>query len=335
VVGNGGLQRKLFRDLKAGKFQFGAVVIVIALGIATFVGPYGAYLNLDQALESYFQRFDMADFWLSVDHLSERAVRQIDEIPGVTAQGRVLADVVIEMGGETGERITGRVAGLPPQGHPQVNNIEIVGGAYFSDNWSREILAEERFARFHELRPGDWLTIRVGNATARYRIAGIATGPEFMYPIKSAQELITTPRTFGILFMPQPSLAALFNMEGLVNDVNIRADAGTDRQVIVDALGRILKADGIARMTERNDPQGIASRKTDVIEGVRTAYLTRRSDQITYKLVRQDLDSFRQMAFQFPMLFLVIASLTTYILMGRLIQAQRVQIGLMRGLGYS
>jgi len=51
--------------------------------------------------------------------------------------------------------------------------------------------------------------------------------------------------------------------------------------------------------------------------------------------VRQDLDSFRQMAFQFPMLFLVIASLTTYILMGRLIQAQRVQIGLMRGLGYS
>ncbi len=335
MVGNGGLRRKLFRDLKAGRFQFGAVVIVIALGIATFVGPYGAFLNLDQALESYFQRFDMADFWLSVDHLNERAVRQIDEMPGVTAQGRVLADVVIELGGETGERITGRVAGLPPQGHPRVNNIEIVAGAYFSDNWSREILVEERFAGFHELKPGDWLTIRVGNTTARYRIAGIATGPEFMYPIKSAQELITTPRTFGILFLPQPSLAALFNMEGLVNDVNIRADAGSDRQAIVNALGRILRANGIARMTERNDPQGIASRKTDAIEGVRTAYLTRRNDQITYKLVRQDLDSFRQMAFQFPMLFLVIASLTTYILMGRLIQSQRVQIGLMRGLGYS
>lgn len=334
MVGNGGLQRKLFRDLKASRFQFGAVVIVIALGIATFVGPFGAYLNLDQSLESYFQRFDMADFWLSVDHLNERAVRQMDDLPGVTAQGRVLADVVIEMSGEGGERITGRVAGLPPLGHPRVNNIEIVRGAYFSDNWSREILVEERFAKFHELKPDDWLTIRVGNTSTRYRIAGIATGPEFMYPIKSAQELITTPRTFGILFMPQPSLAALFNMEGLVNDVNILVDTGTDRQMVVDALGSILKANGIARMTERNDPQATASRKADTLEGVRTAYLTRRSDQITYKLVRQDLDSFRQMAFQFPMLFLVIASLTTYILMGRLIQAQRVQIGLMRGLGY-
>lgn len=335
MVGNGGLGRKLLRDLKAGKFQFGAVVIVIALGIATFVGPFGAYLNLEEALESYFQRFDMADLWVSVDSLNERAVRQMNSIPHVTAQGRVLADVVIEMGGSGGERITGRAAGLPPQELPRVNNIEIIDGTYFSDSWSREILVEERFARFHKLKPGDWLDIRVGDTTTRYRIAGIATGPEFMYPIKSAQELITTPRTFGVLFMAQPSLAALFNMEGLVNDVTIRIDTGADKQQVIAAVRAILKNHGITRLTEKNDRQAIASRKTDILEGARTAYLTRRSDQITYKLVKQDLDGFRQMAFQFPMLFLVIASLTTYILMGRLVQSQRVQIGLMRGLGYS
>jgi len=329
------LQLKLFRDLKAAKYQFGAVALVIALGIASFVGPFGAYQNLDRALESYFQRFDMADFWLSVDSLNERAVRQMDDIPGVTAQGRILADVVIETGGAGGERVTGRVAGLPEQGHPAVNNLEIVEGAYFSQNWAREILVEERFAEFHKLKPGDWLALRVGDTTAPYRVAGIATSPEFMYPIKSAQEIITTPRTFGILFMPQPSLAALFGMEGTYNDVNLLTEPGTNPETVVTALKPLLKANGIARMTEKNDTQGLASRKTDVIEGVRVAYLTRRTDQITYKLVRQDLDGFQQMAFQFPMLFLVIASLTTYILMGRLIQSQRVQIGLMRGLGYS
>ncbi|MCX8125807.1 MAG: ABC transporter permease, partial [Dehalococcoidia bacterium] len=335
MVGNASLGRKLLRDLRAGKFQFGAVALVITLGIATFVGPFAAYLNLENALEDYFQRFDMAHFWLSVDYLTERAVRQMNTIPGVTAQGRVLADVVVEMGDRGPERVTGRVAGLPPREQPKVNRIKIIEGTYFSDSWTREVLVEERFARFHGLKPGDWLTIRTGDTAARYQIAGIATSPEFMYPIKSAQELITTPRTFGVFFMPQPLLSALFDMEGMVNDVTIMLNAEADGPTVINSLKHVLKAHGIARITERNEPRTVASRKADVLEGVRAAYLTHRNDQITYKLVKQDLDSFRQMAFQFPMLFLVIASLTIYILMGRLVQAQRVQIGLMRGLGYS
>ncbi len=37
------LHRKLLRDLTSARAQFGAVVLIIVVGIATFVGSYEAY----------------------------------------------------------------------------------------------------------------------------------------------------------------------------------------------------------------------------------------------------------------------------------------------------
>lgn len=328
------IHRKLLRDIIASKAQFSAVALIIILGIATFVASYEAYQNLDSSLERSYERLRMADYWISVDYISQRAAREIDDIPGVLAQGRIVRDVAIDMEMETGEQVSGRVVSLPPGQHPEINDVQIKSGSYLSPGSGREILIEKRFAEFHNLRPGDWLTIKREDYQARFKIAGTVVSPEYIWVSKSAQELFSTPRTFGIIFMPQARAEALFAMKGLINEINLKLDPSTDPDEVFHEVTQVLRRYHINRVTSRDEPVAISTQKMDVIQGVRTAYVIERKDQLSNYLMKQEVEQYRQMAVLFPMFFLFTAALAIYTLLSRLVESQRVQIGLMRALGY-
>ncbi len=328
------IHRKLFRDITTAKVQFGAVVFIILLGVALFIGAYEAYLNLDQSYEESYDRLRMADYWISVDYVDEKAAREMDKIPGVTAQGRIVQEVFVDMEQESGERVVGRVVSLPPHKHPAVNDVYINNGTYFSSLSGREILVEQHFADYHKFKPGDWLTIERGNSKARFKIAGIVTSPEYIWVAKSAQEPMPSPRVFGVLYMTQPVAENLFEMDGLINEINLTVSQTTDHDKVIDDIKLILRKYHIKRLTSKDDTIIIRTRKIDVIKGVRSAYMIERADHIGNMLLKQDLEGFEQLAFLFPLLFLSMASMTIYVLLNRLIESQQVQIGLMRALGY-
>jgi putative ABC transport system permease protein len=171
---------KMLRDLKAAKFQFGAVVLVIMIGISLYIGSYSAYLNLNNSYEHSFDLLNMGDYWITLDEVSSRAVTELDSIPGVTAQGRIVGTVQIDLGQDTGARIEGRVISLPEREHPLVNNIMINSGSYFSRSPGREILLEKHFADWHKLRPGDSLMLEREGIRGMFTIAGVISSPEYI-----------------------------------------------------------------------------------------------------------------------------------------------------------
>lgn len=329
------LHRKLLRDIKAAKVQFGAITFIILLGVSLFIGAYTAYLNLDTSYSTSYDMLRMADYWISVDHIDERAAREMGEIPGVTAEGRIVGDVDFDLGNETGERVAGRIISLPPYEHPSLNDVYIASGSYFSSTPGREILLEKHFADYYNFKPGDWLTIERNSSKGRFKIVGIATSPEYIWVAKSAQEPMPSPRVFGVLFMAQPAVENLFNMKGLINEINLAVAPGIDREEVTEQVKLILRRYNINRVTSKDDPASIRTRKIDIIRGVRSAYIVERKDLIGNRLLKQDLEGFAQLAFLFPLLFLSMACMAIYVLLNRLIESQRIQIGLMRALGYS
>ena len=328
------LHRKLFRDIAASKVQFGAVIFIILLGVTMFVGAYGAYQNLGNSYETSFEQLGMADYWVTVDYIDQKAARELDDIPGVTAEGRIIGDVNIDLVEESGEKVVGRVVSLPPHERPVLNNVQVVSGTYFSAGSRREVLVEKHLADYHKFKPGDWLTIESGGSKAHFKIAGIVTSPEYIWVAKSAQEPMPTARTFGVLFMPLPAVENIFGMKGLFNELVIGTEPSIARDTMVGDIKQVLRKYKINRLTSRNDTVEIRTRKIDVVKGVRSAYLIEREDQISNRLLKQDLEGFASIAFLFPVLFLSMASLTIYVLLNRLIEAQRIQIGLMRAIGY-
>ncbi len=336
MVAINNLQRKLLRDMGSSKAQFGAVAAVIALGIATFAGVYASYLNLHVSYEYTYDVLQMGDYFITVDYLPERAVREMHEIPGVHAEGQVVGNVKLDMDTAGGERVEARIVSLPSDSRPLVSDVTIVSGTYFSPGDKREVLLPPLFAEYHDLQPGDSLTIEHGASKTSYRVAGIAIHPEYLWVSKSAEEPIATAKTFGVIFMPQQRVEEMFGMQGMVNQIGLAFDDGVAVDETIEQVKRILTRYGIKRFTSKDDQQvGVGTRKIDIVQGVRTAYMVPREDQLSYDLLKADLEGLRQMAVMLPVLFLGLAALAIYILLGRLVESQRVQIGLMRALGYT
>ncbi len=329
------LYLKLFRDIRAARMQFGAVILIIFLGVAIFIGAYGAYLNLQISYNTTFERLAMADYWITVDALGESAVRKINAIPGVQAIGRITGEVSIDLANEQGEKVSARVVSLPLRSYPSINTIRIVKGNYFSAASYREILLEKRFAEYHKFQPGDSLTIQRDNLRTNFTIAGIVTSPEFIWVVKNEREAMPSPRIFGIIFMAQPMAENIFDMKGMNNELLLRIADNGDHGTAIAEVKQVLHTNAISRVTSKNDLTAIKTRKLDIIKGVRSAYLVAREDQATNRMLRQDLEGLASIAFLFPVMFLSMASLTIYVLMNRMIESQRIQIGIMRAMGYT
>lgn len=326
---------KLLRDVWKGKIQYGAVALIIFLGVSVFITTYEAYLNLNMSYNAFYNRLNLADYWLSVDGIGRNAVNDMNEIAGVEANGRIVRDLFIDMGSEGGEKVTGRVISLPENKMPAVNMIEIEAGNYFSRSSGREILVERHFADYYNLKPGAWLTLENEGVKSNFLVRGIAMSPEHIWIVKNAQEPMVTPRTFGVIFMPLREAENLFTMEGIVNEITLSVAPDMDHGRILEQVRSILERNSIKRMTSKDDPVILENRRIDIIQGIRTAYLTERKNLPVVQLLRQDMESFATLAFLFPLLFLSMASLTIYVLLNRLIESQRIQIGLMRAMGYS
>jgi len=335
MVAINNLQRKLLRDMGGSKAQFGAVAAVIALGIAAFVGVYASYQNLHVSYEYTYDVLRMGDYFITVDYLPERAVREMDSIPGVQAEGQLVGNVKLDLDTEGGQRVEARIVSLPSDTRPLVSDVKIASGAYFSPGNKREVLLPPAFAEYHDLEPGDSLTIEHDARKTSYLVAGIAIHPEYLWVSKSAEEPIGTAKTFGVIFMPQQRAEDTFGMQGMVNQVGLAFDDGLVVDDAVDQVKRILTRYGIKNFTSKDDQVSVGARKIDIVQGVRTAYMVPREDQLSYDILKADLDGLQDMAFLFPVLFLSVAALAIYILLGRLVESQRVQIGLMRALGYT
>ncbi len=317
------------------KAQFGAVAAVIALGIAAFSGVYASYQNLHVSYEYTYNVLQMGDYFITVDYLPERAVREMDALPGVHAEGQVVGNVKLAIDTEGGQRVEARVVTLPSDRRPVVSDVKMMGGSYFSPGHKREVLLPPGFAAYHDLEPGDSLTIEHGGLKSTFQVAGIAIHPEYLWVSKSAEEMITTDKTFGVMFMPKDRAEELFGMQGMVNQIGLAFDDGVEVDETIEQVKRILTRYGIKRFTSKDDQISVGARKIDIVQGVRAAYMVPREDQLSYDLLKADLDGLQQMAFLFPVLFLGVAALAIYILLGRLVESQRIQIGLMRALGYT
>jgi len=335
MVAINNLQRKLLRDMRNSKAQFAAVAAVIALGISMFVAIYASYQNLYISYDYTYSTLVMGDYFITVDYVPERAIREINDLPGVHAQGQIVGNVKLDLDTEGGERVEARIVSLPTNHRPLVGDVKIEGGAYFTPGDKREVLLTPAFAEYHGLERGDSITIERGALQTTFDVAGIAIHPEYLWVAKSAQELVSTAKTFGVLFMAEQRAQELFEMQGMANQIGVAFDDGVIEEEAVDEIKEILTRYGIKRFTSKDEVASISTRKIDIVQGVRSAYMVPRADQTSYDILKADLDGLQQMSFLFPILFLGVAALAIYILLGRLVESQRVQIGLMRALGYT
>lgn len=299
------LTRKTLRDLRRSLAQTAALVGVLALAVSSFVAAVGAYLDLDASESRTFERLRFADAWFELEPSDSGLVDEVAATPGVAAAtGRLVIDTGLPVGDED-DRVRARLIGTPPDAG--TNRVEAITGS--SRLAAGEVLVERHFAEARGIAVGDTITPMLDGERRSLRVAGTVASPEYLQVTPDRFELLPSPSSFAVLFVPLADLQAFSQQPGVINDLSIRLDPGSDEAV--DAVEARLRDDGLLRQT------------------------TRRRDQATYAALEQDLQAFRSIAFAMPTLILVAGVVSVAVLLGRIIRTQRPIIGVIKAVGYS
>jgi putative ABC transport system permease protein len=293
------LWRKLWRDIGRQRTQFAIIAVTTLLGVALFGGSYASYQNLKVSYAELYRRLRFADLTVEGGAVAQFA-SQAMSVQGLAAvQTRTVADVPLAIGDRP--PLLGRVVGLPPQDQPDVDRVTVVNGQYLDPSQPDGVLVEQHLADHDDLGPGDRLRIHGPDGWLDVTVRGVAASAEYLWPARSRQEILTTADTFGVIFVPEP-LAARLSGLAAPNQAVVYLAPDANRDVALKQLDELASSAGA------------------------TATYTR-EEQPSNAALSEDVAGFGELAVLFPLLFLGAAAMTVYVLLSRLVHAQRAQIG--------
>lgn len=286
-----------------------AIALVVAGGVATLVTALGTVESLESTRAAFYQRYRFAHVFAQTKRAPQHLTSRIDDIPGVMrVQTRISHDVLVDVAG-LDEPARGRLLSLPEWGLPKLNDIVVRTGRRLRPDHVGEVLVNERFAEANGLVAGDSLSANINGKRRRLRIVGTALAPEFIYAI-SPGEVVPDNRRFGVLWMSRTALEAAFDLKGAFNDVSLSLRRDADEDEVLAQLDDLLEPFG---------GTGAHGRR----EHVSDAFL------------RSELEQLRLMARILPPIFLGVAAFLLNIVVARLVETEREQIGILKAFGYT
>ncbi|WP_233489038.1 ABC transporter permease [Rhodovulum sp. 12E13] len=303
------LDRKLLRDLARMKGQAVAIGAVIGTGVLMLVMMTGLVASLTETRDAYYDRYRLADVFAPVSRAPERLAGDLAAIPGVSAvQTRVTGRALVDIAGAA-LPAQAQAVSLPDRGRSALNDIYLTDGRLPEHGRPDEILLLEAFADAHGLGPGDVLAATMNGARRSFRIVGLAQSPEFLYTTPPG-ELYPDDARFGVIWMSRSALAAAYDMEGAFNEALLALSRTARKAAVIDAADRLLAA-----------------------HGGTGAYA--RAEQISNRFISEEIAGLAVSARTVPPIFLAVAAFLLNIVVGRMVQAEREEIGLLKAFGYT
>lgn len=302
------LNHKMWRDLWHLKGQAFAIGMVIMAGVATFIMYLSTLDSLQLTRSTYYQDYRFAQVFASLKRAPQSLEERIAEIPGVDkVETRVVAFANLDAAG-FGEPITARLVSIPEGREPLLNVLYLRQGRLVEPGRSDEVVLSEAFANAHGLRPGDTLQATINGKRRRLDIVGIALSPEYIHQLRPGGVFPDFER-FGVLWMGRKALGGAYDLEGAFNDVVLSLSAGASAQDVIDRLDELLEPYGGTGAYDR-------------------------TDQLSHRLLTQEMDQMGVLATIFPLLFLGVAAFLLNVVISRLVTMQREQVATLKAFGY-
>ena len=298
------LRYKLLRDIGRQRAQFIAIAITMFLGVTIFAATYDSYRNLQASYDTTATEFHFANLTVSGGDTAAIAevARAADGVESVEL--RSTANVPFQIGDV---KLLGRVVGIPPDREPAVNRLRILEGGSLSGDGA-ELLIEKHMSDHFGLRPGDSMLVLGPDGWIEAEVAGTVSSPEYIWPSRDRQELITSPDNFGVAFASEDLVRSFIG--GEPNEVIVYYDGGAENEKLSARLGADARSLGAGSVLTR-------------------------AEQASNAALSEDLKGFEDMAVFFPIMFLTAAAMAAYVMISRLVHAQRPHIGVLVASGFT
>ncbi|HEY7955748.1 MAG TPA: ABC transporter permease [Polyangia bacterium] len=302
------LHRALFRDLFHLRAQVLTLALVVACGASVFVAMQRCADALSGARASYFRAQRLADVFGSLKRAPRTLLSDLDAVSGVAQiDGRVVGDVPVFLDGRA-QPATVHLVSLDPAISSPLDAVRLRSGRLPAPGAEDEIVLNEPFAQANHLVPGDSLSAVVSGRMRRLAVVGVGISPEFVFQLPPGA-LSPNDSRYGVAWMELAPLEAAFDLRGAFNDLLVRLAPGASEGAVIAALDQRLAAYG-GRGTYGRD------------------------QQMSARFLDGKIKQIQGMVVVVPALFLLVAAFVLQVVLGRLVQSQREQIGTLKAFGY-
>lgn len=303
------MTRKLMRDLWMMRGQGIALATVIGCGVAIFIMMHGTYGSLLQARDSYYASYRMADGWAPVRRAPNALIEHIKTIDGIQrAEGRLSSGAILDMEGII-EPVSAKLVSLPRYGKPLVNDVYLRWGRYPDRTAPDEVVVSEDFLLAHNFGAGDRITANIYGVKRELIIVGAGLSPEFLYSIPPG-ELVPNASRYAIMWMGKEALDHAFNMNGAFNEVVFTVDRSANLDAVLKSVD-------------------------DVLEPYAGYGAYGRDDHMSHQFLKSEVDGLKTLGTIMPTIFMCVAAFLLNIVLTRIVEQEREQVGLLKAFGYS
>lgn len=289
------LFRKLCREFRTHALQFLAILSLCFIGTWIFSGFDTAWRSFDSTFESYFSRYDLFDVQLSGAAFGHNEISRVKNLPGVAS---VRPRTFMEVKRTDSAEIVYIFLWLY-DGPMDINAPCVVEGEALNPRDRTGCLMGKEFADAQGLKVGDDLRVEAGGVDMRFVIRGLIRSPE--YP-RLVRNVIQDAVHNGYVYANKAAFPWL-----PINNLLIRKESGADVRSLQVALHGVLPDSG--QVSQYTYDPVVACRYFPVL--------------------------FRTLTFLFPLIALIVAAVIVFNTLKRLIGDERMNIGLMRSLGYT
>lgn len=310
MVSKDPLRSKVLRDVLQLRGQMLAIVVVMAAGVALFVTLRGMNAYLVGAQQAYYTQYRFADVFARARRIPESVVKQVSAVTGVeSVQARVVFDVLLDVPGLP-EAATGRLVSIPERRTPMLNDLHLRRGRYIEPGQPGEVVLSDAFATANGLLVGSTFGAIVNGRWQTLRVVGTAVSPEYVYCLRGGGGVFPDNRHFGILWMGEQSLASAFGMTGAANELTLRLTNGASEADVIARVDALLERHGGVGAYGRND-------------------------QLSHRMLTDEIAETDVTSIVIPAIYLAVTAFLLQMVMGRLVDSQRGQIGVLKAFGYT
>ncbi|HWA14683.1 MAG TPA: FtsX-like permease family protein [Burkholderiales bacterium] len=301
------LDRKLLRDLWSLRSQVVSIALVIGCGIGGFVATFSTHDSLRDSRDLYYERARFAHLFATVKRAPESLLPRIRDLPGVeVAEARIVRDTQLDVTGVQPPMVA-RLIGADFARLPALNRLSLKAGRWPAPGARGEVVVNQRFLEARHLTPGARISVLMNGKRERLTVTGAVLSPEFVYATRGGG--MPDDEWFAVVWMDAASLASAYGMEGAFNSVCVRLAPGASAPATIATLDRIL------------GPYG-------------TLGAIAREDQVSHRILSQEISQQRVMGSVMPAIFLAVAAFILNVVLRRQVETQRGEIAALKALGY-
>lgn len=302
------LDLKLLRDLWHMRGQVLAIALVLAAATATFVMSLGVHSSLTATRDAYYAHNHFADVFAGMTRAPRSVIARIATIPGVRrAEGSIQQYATLDFPGRV-VPVRALLNSVDETGMGQLNQLTLRLGRLPEPVNPGEVVADEAFVKSNGLAIGSRVDALIYGRKQTLRIVGIGLAPNFIYALAPG-DIIPDDRRFGVFWIGRKALEAVTNRTEAFNTLSLTLERGASEADVIRAVDTLLAPYG---------GTGAYGRK----------------DHLSHAFLDNELVQLNAITQVIPPVFLLVAVFLVYIVLGRMIQTERTQIGLIKAFGY-